>query len=80
MGGYMFNVMVVDSKGGAGKATLFTNIASYFAQSNYKTTFIDYDSQGSSTFWLKFRSETALLIQSITTYKPNHNLQLVVTP
>jgi chromosome partitioning protein len=67
----MFNVMVVNSKGGAGKTTLSTNLASYYAQASYKTALIDYDSQGSSTFWLKRRPETAPPIQSIAAYNPN---------
>lgn len=70
----MFNVTVVNSKGGAGKTTLSTNIASYYAKSNYKTALIDYDSQGSSTFWLKRRPETAPVIQSIAAYKSNINV------
>lgn len=70
----MFNVTVINSKGGAGKTTLSTNIASYYAKSNYKTALIDYDSQGSSTFWLKRRPETAPAIQSIAAYKPNVNV------
>jgi chromosome partitioning protein len=70
----MFNVTVVNSKGGAGKTTLSTNIASYYAKANYKTALIDYDSQGSSTFWLKRRPETAPPIQSIAAYKPDTNV------
>jgi chromosome partitioning protein len=70
----MFNVMVVNSKGGAGKTTLSTNLASYYAQASYKTALIDYDSQGSSTFWLKRRPETAPPIQSIAAYNPNSNV------
>jgi chromosome partitioning protein len=70
----MFNVMVVNSKGGAGKTTLSTNLASYYAQASYKTALIDYDTQGSSTFWLKRRPETAPPIQSIAAYNPNSNV------
>ena len=70
----MFNVMVVNSKGGAGKTTLSTNLASYYASESYKTALIDYDTQGSSTFWLKRRPETASSIQSIAAYKPNSNV------
>jgi chromosome partitioning protein len=64
----MFRVVVVNSKGGAGKTTLATNIASYYAKSNYKTALIDYDSQGSSTFWLNCRPKNAPVIQSIAAY------------
>jgi chromosome partitioning protein len=74
LGNYMFTVTVVNSKGGAGKTTLSTNIASYYAKSNYKTALIDYDSQGSSTFWLKRRPESAPTIQSIAAYKSSNNV------
>ncbi len=70
----MFKVVVVNSKGGAGKTTLSTNISSYYAKCGLKTALIDYDSQGSSTFWLNRRCETAPVIQSIAAYKQTTNV------
>jgi chromosome partitioning protein len=53
----MQTILVINSKGGSGKTTLATNIASYFASINKKTAIMDYDPQGSSLHWLKIRSK-----------------------
>jgi chromosome partitioning protein len=52
-------VLVINSKGGSGKTTLTTNIASYFAVNRIPTTIMDYDPQGSSLNWLRLRAELA---------------------
>lgn len=51
----MLTVLVINSKGGSGKTTLSTNLASYYASKKCKTALMDYDSQGSSLQWLKLR-------------------------
>ncbi len=48
-------ILVINSKGGSGKTTLTTNLASYFSIKGYKTAIMDYDPQGSSLQWLKVR-------------------------
>ena len=55
----MQTILVINSKGGSGKTTLATNIASYFASSKRKTAIMDYDPQGSSLHWLQLRSAKA---------------------
>jgi len=52
----MRTVLVINSKGGCGKTTIATNVASYFAAQNAKAAIMDYDPQGSSLNWLKTRS------------------------
>lgn len=52
----MRTVLVINSKGGCGKTTIATNIASYFAAQNARTTIMDYDPQGSSLNWLRARA------------------------
>jgi len=47
--------LVINSKGGSGKTTIATNLASYFAAQNIPTTIMDYDPQGSSLHWLRTR-------------------------
>src|SRR5438046_6209979 len=47
--------LVINSKGGSGKTTLTTNLASYFAARNIPTTMLDYDPQGSCLNWLRLR-------------------------
>jgi chromosome partitioning protein len=49
--------LVINSKGGSGKTTITTNLASYFAANRIPTTIMDYDPQGSSLNWLKLRGE-----------------------
>lgn len=65
----MFKLAVINSKGGAGKTTLSTNLASYFAANHLKTTIIDYDSQGSSSFWVEQRPEHLPAIDVIPAYQ-----------
>src|SRR5260221_4662855 len=47
--------LVINPKGGSGKPTVATNLASYFASNKVRTTLMDYDPQGSSLNWLKQR-------------------------
>jgi chromosome partitioning protein len=51
----MLTVLVINSKGGSGKTTLTTNLASYYASKKVRTAIMDYDPQGSSMQWLKIR-------------------------
>ena len=51
----MNTTLVINSKGGSGKTTITTNLASYFATRNIPTTIMDYDPQGSSLHWLRAR-------------------------
>jgi chromosome partitioning protein len=65
----MFRVAIVNSKGGSGKTTLATNLASYYCTRQLKTTLIDFDSQGSSSHWNSRRPDTLFPIQLIPAYK-----------
>ncbi len=51
----MRTILVINSKGGAGKTTLTTNLASYYASQKIRTAILDYDPQGSSMEWLRKR-------------------------
>lgn len=53
----MRHVMVMNSKGGCGKSTIATNVASYFAREGYKVALADYDPQRTSLDWLALRPE-----------------------
>ena len=55
----MNTTLVINSKGGSGKTTLTTNLASYFAANNVPTAVMDYDTQGSSMNWLRLRAPFA---------------------
>jgi len=54
----MRTILVLNSKGGCGKSTISTNLASYFAwELEQKVVLADYDPQGSSLAWLEARGE-----------------------
>jgi chromosome partitioning protein len=51
----MNTTLVINSKGGSGKTTVTTSLASYFASRAVPVTVMDYDPQGSSLNWLRLR-------------------------
>lgn len=53
----MLRITLVNTKGGCGKTTLATNLASYFAGKGFRTTLMDYDPQASSRQWLNLRND-----------------------
>jgi len=55
----MNTTLVINAKGGVGKTTITTNLASYFAARDVVTTIADYDPQGSSLNWLQQRASEA---------------------
>jgi chromosome partitioning protein len=58
----MKTTLVINPKGGAGKTTIATNLASCFAAADVPTTLMDYDPQGSSLNWLRLRPPHAARI------------------
>ena len=48
----MHTTVVMNGKGGVGKTTIATNLASWFASRGARTAIMDYDPQGSSLRWL----------------------------
>lgn len=51
----MKSVLIANPKGGAGKTTLATNLAGYFANDNKQVTLCDLDRQQSALRWMAFR-------------------------
>jgi chromosome partitioning protein len=90
----MRTILVINSKGGCGKTTVTTNIASYYAAANVKVAIQDYDPQGSSLQWLKLRPEhlkrihgangtplKAHLLRSLQTWVPTEtDMQILDAP
>ena len=87
----MNTTLVINPKGGSGKTTVATNLASYFAASGIPTTLMDYDPQGSSMNWLRLRSPHAAPIyyanaaperrdrlRSFEMYVPRETRQLII--
>lgn len=56
--------LVINTKGGVGKTTVTTNLASYFAANDVATTILDYDPQGSSVHWIRQRPKSAATIHA----------------
>ncbi|MCB1761486.1 MAG: AAA family ATPase [Gammaproteobacteria bacterium] len=51
----MQTILLMNAKGGCGKTTLATNIATWFADDGAKVALADYDPQGSALDWLQAR-------------------------
>lgn len=76
----MLTILVINSKGGSGKTTLATNLASYYASRKFRTTIMDYDPQGSCLQWLRVRPSHIGCIHGANAAPPKgastlHNLQ-----
>lgn len=64
----MRHVMVMNAKGGCGKSTIATNIASHFANEGHKVALADYDPQRSSLDWLEMRPEDLPKITGVSAH------------
>src|ERR1700678_3600570 len=67
----MQRILVLNPKGGSGKTTIATNLASYFASQGDRPLLSDNDPQGSSTRWLKKRKLEQPLINGIAAFERN---------
>lgn len=54
----MRRILIINTKGGCGKSTLSTNLASVYASKGYNTALFDHDAQLSSLRWLRRREKT----------------------
>jgi len=54
----MRRILITNAKGGCGKSTLATNLASVYASKGYHTALFDHDEQHSSMRWLRQRETT----------------------
>ena len=54
----MRRILIANAKGGCGKSTLATNLASAYASKGYCTALFDHDEQISSMRWLRRREKT----------------------
>ena len=65
----MRHIMVLNAKGGCGKSTLATNIASYFANEGATVALADYDPQRSSLDWLERRPDNRPEIVGVAAFE-----------
>ena len=61
----MRSIMVLNSKGGSGKSTVATSLASYYAEQGNKVVLVDLDPQASSLEWLDARPSGRSTISGI---------------
>ena len=78
-------ILVTNAKGGCGKTTIATNIASHYARLGKTVRLFDHDSQGSSLAWINRRGEDLAPITGVDASKnSDHRLtrswQLRVPP
>ncbi len=65
----MRHIMVINAKGGCGKSTLATNLASYYADCGYGVALADYDPQRSSLDWLDRRPDDRARIAAVAGFE-----------
>jgi chromosome partitioning protein len=65
----MRSIMVLNPKGGCGKSTIATNIASYYANEGKSVVLADFDPQGSSIDWLGQRPENRPAITGVAAWE-----------
>ncbi|MFI4889922.1 MAG: AAA family ATPase [Steroidobacterales bacterium] len=65
----MQRILVLNPKGGSGKTTIATNLASYFASRGDRPLLWDNDPQASSTRWLKKRTTEQPFIHGIAAFE-----------
>ncbi len=70
----MQRILVLNPKGGSGKTTIATNLASYFASQGDRPLLSDNDPQGSSTRWLKKRLPEQAFIHGVAAFDRNSRM------
>jgi chromosome partitioning protein len=65
----MNRIVVLNPKGGSGKTTIATNLASYFAAQQQKPVLMDFDPQGSSLRWVRKRQPAQPPIQVVNAFE-----------
>lgn len=66
---HLHRIVVLNTKGGCGKTTLATNVASFYALRGPPPTLVDYDPHGFSMRWLDKRPANRPLIRGIAAYE-----------
>lgn len=67
----MLRIVVLNPKGGSGKTTIATGLAAMYACRGLRPALMDFDSQGSSTHWLRKRPPDRPAIQGVAAYVRN---------
>src|ERR1700674_3666953 len=70
----MQRILVLNPKGGSGKTTIATNLASYFASQGDRPVLQDNDTQASSSRWLKKRKPDQPFIHGVAAFDRNSRM------
>jgi chromosome partitioning protein len=62
-------ILVINGKGGCGKTTVATNLATAYANLGRRVALLDYDAQASSTDWWQHRPETLPAIHLVEAHR-----------
>ena len=65
----MRKIMLLNAKGGCGKSTLATNLASYYAAQGKAVVIADFDRQGSAMDWVEARPQDRPPIRGIAAWR-----------
>lgn len=65
----MRHILVLNSKGGCGKSTIATGVASYYADAGYNVALADFDPQASSLDWVARRPEKRAPIAPVAAFE-----------
>ncbi len=70
----MRRIVVINIKGGCGKTTIATNLASRYAVGGYGVALLDYDPQASSMNWLRQRAPELPTVHGIAAHHAQHSV------
>src|SRR5580658_8244397 len=70
----MQRIIVLNPKGGSGKTTIATNLASFYASQGDRPLLCDNDQQGSSARWLKKRNPEQAFIHGVAAFERNSRM------
>ncbi len=65
----MRHIIVTNAKGGCGKSTLATNLASYYAVKGHNVALADFDPQRSSLDWVESRPASRATVTGLAAYE-----------
>jgi chromosome partitioning protein len=78
------SILILNAKGGCGKTTIATNLASFYAREGYSTLLFDFDRQRSSLQWIDQRPPGCPKIRTYSGWNqlryPDHTARVIMDP
>lgn len=76
----LHKIIVLNTKGGCGKTTLATNLASYYALRGPPPTILDYDPHGFAMRWIDKRPLSRAPVRGIAAYEHQDDAERLLEP